>query len=110
MRVIVAGMAKKTIVEVLSDLSGKPDAVTVFFSWQGVAYEVDLTPDEAAKIEKALTPVIEVSRRASKPSGSRGKPNRDTAEVRAWAEANGLVEPGGRGRLPNTVWDAWANR
>lgn len=54
-----------TIETKVSDLSGKQsdDIATYTFALDGETYEIDLTKDEFAKLEKALDPYLEGGRR-----------------------------------------------
>lgn len=104
-------MAKKTIEKFFSDLSGEEiesTSPTVPFVFDGVGYEVDLTPSERETFEKAVAPYIAVGRRAGRRSGrTAGPSNRPDAKVvRAWAQESGLEVPA-RGRVPASIIEAY---
>ena len=52
-------MAKTTITSVSDDIDGTPDAETVTFGFQGVAYSIDLAQKNFDKLTKALAPFID---------------------------------------------------
>jgi hypothetical protein len=110
-------MAQKVLVRVTSDLSGKPDAQTVRFSYEGFDYEIDLTEAEHSKLGGFLSTYMSAARRAGR-TNTRSKaaePRRMTAStgdsnaVRAWAKANG-IEVSDRGRVPARIQTAYENR
>lgn len=104
------GMAKKTIIE--SDVSGKPGASTYVFALGTEWYEIDLTEDEVAELEKAM----ESYRKKGRKRGARGvrRVNREVPkttarqrqEIRAWARENGH-EVEARGQIPKHVFSAY---
>lgn len=101
-------MAKKTVAKYFSDISGKEitDASpTVRFAFGGVNYEVDLTADERAEFEAALSTYIDAGRRAR--TGSRRNGGPAPADVRAWANEQGMKVPA-RGRIPGTILEAYS--
>ncbi len=109
-------MARKTVEKFYSDLSGteiEGPSPTVAFVFDGVGYEVDLTPSERASFEDAVKPYIAIGRRvgartraaSSGGSGSSGGPS--AKDVRAWAQEQGLDVPA-RGRVPASVLDAYS--
>lgn len=107
-------MARKTVEKFYSDLSGteiEGPSPTVAFVFDGVGYEVDLTPSERASFEDAVKPYIAIGRRVgarTRPSSSGGSSSGPSAkDVRAWAEEQGLDVPA-RGRVPASVLDAYA--
>ncbi len=57
-------MAKKHITQVIDDLDGSviDDGTTVQFSFEGRAYEIDLSPHNAEKMRDALRPYISAGR------------------------------------------------
>lgn len=96
------------------DLTGEEfsedEITTIEFSYGGRDFRIDLGPKNATKLDDLLTPYMDkaerVNRRASSASGSAPKKNHRPG-LRQWAEEQGLVEKGGRGRLPNSVLEAW---
>lgn len=109
-------MREETItVTITSDLSGKPDAETVEFSYGGKAYEVDLTASEKAAFDKAVAKYVKAAtpvkaaattgrrKPTRKTGGTGGRPGAtpagvDPAAVREWARSQG-IDIGDRGRL-----------
>ena len=91
-------MAKKHFTQVIDDLDGSviDDGATVQFSFDGRAYEIDLSKQNAEKMRDALRPYISAGRTAEThlatprrtPRG-RAIPTRDLADVRSWAQKNG---------------------
>jgi hypothetical protein len=111
-------MAKTMVVT--DDLDGSSGARTVAFSYDGKAFEIDLSKKNATALEKLLKPYID----AARPSGSairrggpaasprRGRPRRssatvDLAAVRAWAAEAG-VQVADRGRISASVLEQYA--
>jgi hypothetical protein len=111
-------MAKKIVHQIIDDLDGTVlevgDGETVHFSLDGVAYEIDLTDDNAAALRAAVAPFISAGRRlartasvsSSAPKPKRGSGRTDLAAVRAWANDNGH-SVSDRGRVPASVLDAY---
>jgi len=94
-------MAKKTVVQYFSDLSGKPvdEGSTVSFGLSGTNYEIDLTPKERGELERLLAPYVDAGRPAAARRGSATGNGHDPRAVRAWAVEQGLNVPQ-RGRIP----------
>src|ERR1700710_2042954 len=102
-------MAKTTITSVSDDIDETPDAQTVTFGFQGVAYSIDLSQKNLDKLTKALAPFIE---RATKQRGrvsatarkTIAKPERgyEISELREWAAKKKIDLPQ-RGRIPAAV-------
>src|ERR1700760_2154045 len=88
-------MAKRTVVSeiLIDDLDGGTAERTVRFSWEGVAYELELSKKNAVMFDRAMKPYVSAARRAKSTRGRRpaaaraGK--RDLAPVREWASKNG---------------------
>lgn len=102
-------MAKRTIVTTLyaDDLTGEEvpeDSIrSIQFTMGGVVYEIDLGPKSVEKFDKAMAPWIAAARRVGgKKSTAARKGATPAAEVRAWAQSNGITVPE-RGRIPETV-------
>ncbi|MDQ6850735.1 MAG: Lsr2 family protein [Actinomycetota bacterium] len=110
-------MAKQTLVtEVLvDDIDGTTGERTITFTWDGTAYEIELSKKNATAFEKTMKPYLDAARRVRSSRGRRagavrgGK--RDLAAIRAWADQNGF-EVSSRGRVAGAVIDAYdaANR
>ena len=115
---MIRAMAIKTVL--IDDFDGTPlpESVTsTTFSLNGSRYEIDLGPENAAKLAEALAPFIKAGRRLSdtgrgerRTTGSRRPASRpDLAAIREWAQANGH-QVGDRGRIPAAIIEAYANR
>ena len=119
-------MAQRTIVQLVSDLSGDEmqagEGRTVEFSVDGTSYTIDLTDKEAAGFDKALAMYVEHAtktsggstsgRKRSSSGGSSGarsgsgRSKDELANIRAWAQANGH-QVSERGRIKQDVLDAY---
>lgn len=99
-------MAQKVQVLLVDDLDGGEANETVAFSLDGTAYEIDLSDSNAAKMRDALAPFVESARKAGtskKRRGARATSSRErSADIRAWAKANG-IKVNERGRIPANV-------
>jgi hypothetical protein len=88
-------MASIVSVVVSDDIDGSPDAESVSLGLERVSYEIDLSDKSRAKLDKALAPFIEHSRRVSRTSRrtarrKSARSSRDNTIVRAWAREHGL--------------------
>lgn len=112
-------MAKQTVVTELlvDDLDGSTADRTVYFSWDGTSYEIELSKRNAVAFEKAVKPYVDAARR-TRSSGGRARRaansrsgKRDLSAIRDWASQNGF-EVSARGRIASSVIDAYeaANR
>lgn len=109
------------------DLDGSPAEVTVSYTWQGQAYEIDLSDNNAEAFAEALAPYLAASRRTgrkpartggrrattSAPEGATtgaaavaGVGQFDPKAVRVWAKDNG-IELAPRGRLSHAVLEQY---
>ena len=89
-------MAQHVSVVLVDDVDGSPAEETVTFALDGVGYEIDLSPGNAARLREGLSQWLQSARRVS---GSRGRGNRSSTKqstvgasnstVREWARANG---------------------
>jgi hypothetical protein len=100
-------MAQKTLVILEDDLEGGEAAETLSFSLDGVAYEIDLSAKNAAKLRDAMAMYVGSARRVGG-RASRGKAkvarsgNPRTADIREWARTTGL-DVSERGRIPASI-------
>lgn len=100
-------MARKVVVELVDDLDGTPieegTGGTVSFSFDGVAYEIDLSEASRAKLAQALEPFIAAERRAE---GSQA-----TTRKRGTAQANSAATStqSASGRAPTAARSATAD-
>ena len=105
-------------VMIVDDLDGSEGAETISYGFDGQAYEIDLSEENAEKFRSVLQQYIDVSRPASRPVGSfapvrtarrqsAGSGGRDDIpQIRAWAEAQGM-EVNARGRIKKEIIDAY---
>jgi hypothetical protein len=100
---------QRVITELVDDTDGtiiaEGQGRTVSFAFDGVTYEIDLTNDNAGKLESALAPWVTAGRRVGgtprrKPEQKRSK--EQTQAIRAWAIANGH-QLADRGRIPADI-------
>jgi hypothetical protein len=109
-------VAQKVQTILVDDLDGGPAEETVLFSVDGVAYEIDLSAANAAKLRDAFAPYVGTARRVGgggsgagrgRPArGARSRPDDRIAQIRAWARENGH-HVNERGRIPATVVAAY---
>jgi hypothetical protein len=113
-------MARRIVHQLVDDLDGTLLEVgvgeTVLFSLDGVAYEIDLTDENAEALRDAFAPYIAAARPISRstsgsPSTSSARKRRRTGQqdfsaVRAWAKENGH-QVSERGRVPAAVLEAY---
>lgn len=106
-------MARKVEVTLIDDIDGSKAARTVEFALEGAQYQIDLSEENIAALEKALAPYVEKAHRVPAAAG-RGRrraaastdAGASAAQVRAWAAEQGIkVSP--RGRIPAEVMDAF---
>jgi hypothetical protein len=81
----------------IDDLDGGTADETITFAIDGNGYEIDLSGDNAKRLREALTPFVSSARRGqSTPTRGRKRSSiqpsaRDkSADIRAWAKAQGL--------------------
>lgn len=113
-------MARKTVVELIDDISGKPAQETVTFALDGMVYEIDLSAENADRLRAGLAPFLDRARKAGTPRGQRAavpragtavtgrtaRSREESAEIRAWAKQHGIVV-NERGRIPAKVIEAY---
>lgn len=104
-------MARKTYVELIDDISGDKAEETVSFALDGVAYEIDLSAENAEKLREELGAWVGKARRVGgrrqrgTASASRASSN-DSARIREWAREAGYEVPD-RGRISGTIRKAY---
>lgn len=103
-------MARKTYVELIDDLTGDKAAETVSFALDGVAYEIDLSEDNAKKFREEIGSWTEKARRVGGRRARGTSPARsganDSARIREWAREAGYEVPD-RGRISGTIRTAY---
>ncbi|GAB3490683.1 histone-like nucleoid-structuring protein Lsr2 [Nocardiopsis coralliicola] len=103
-------MAQKVQVLLVDDLDGGEADETVSFGVDGTTYEIDLSTDNASQLRDVLDRYVKAARKAPAKSGGRGRrqqqrsaPSRErSAEIRAWAKAQGK-QVNERGRIPAAI-------
>jgi hypothetical protein len=84
-------MAKIVNTVITDDLDGSPAAEAVRFSFDGLAYEIDLAAANRERLREFLQPFIDAGRRDGRGRPSRSaSARRETAAIRAWATEQGL--------------------
>lgn len=105
-------MATRTVK--VSDLTGEEgdvQTVKIVDPSNNRTYQIDLTGKEVDGLIKQLSKYLQAARPATDTTPARRTANRtsnEAAAVRQWAEHKQLIKPGGRGRIPQTVWDQYA--
>lgn len=104
-------MARKTYVELIDDVDGTKAEETVSFALDGVAYEIDLSEENAASLRSELATWVEKARRVGGrrtrgTSGGRSGSSGDSARIREWARGQGYEVPD-RGRISGTIRKAY---
>lgn len=112
-------MARKIIHQLVDDIDGTVlevgDGETILFSLDGIAYEIDLSAENAAALRDALSTYTSAGRRVSSgrsaaaapaAAGRRRAGQRDLGVVREWAKANGF-KVSERGRVPASILEAY---
>lgn len=112
-------MATRTVTHKTDDLDGSDADLTLSYTFDGQAYEIDLNEKNAEEFREAMAPYIAASRKAGQPKGGSGrrspggssKPAQgdgqlDTQAVRVWAQQNGL-EVSSRGRISAKVLEQY---
>lgn len=116
-------MARRIVHQLVDDLDGSVlevgEGETVLFSLDGVAYEIDLTEENAAGLRDALAPYVSAARSVSSRSGAsrsgaaggsgrtrRRAGQQDYTAIRTWAKQNGHTVSE-RGRIPASVLEAY---
>ena len=110
-------MAQKVML--IDDLDGSEGAETIKYSVDGKDYEIDLSEKNAERFRNALKEFVDASREVEQApvltfaparsgrrqsSGSSGRD--DIAQIRAWAEAQG-IDVSARGRIKKEIIEAY---
>lgn len=108
-------MARKVTVELIDDYDGKSKALeTVFFSLDGVEYEIDLSIKNAGKLRGLFERWTEPARKVGRiPRGKSGRTGvrtvadkEQTKVIRDWARNNGY-NVSSRGRIQADIIEAY---
>lgn len=97
-------MAKKVITQLIDDIDGKDADETVTFALDGTTYELDLSAKNADKFRGLFQDYIAAGRKVGKTGRRTAAKSSNAAEIRAWAQSNGIEVPA-RGRIPQEVRD-----
>jgi hypothetical protein len=108
-------MAQRVSVNLVDDIDGGSAVETIYFSLDGVNYEIDLGRRNADRLRAAMAAYSEAGRRLVRTTGrGRGRTvvqrrvevAADPRAVRAWAKANKVAVPD-RGRIPQAVLERY---
>lgn len=108
-------MARREIVVLEDDLDGGKADETLKFGLDGVAYEIDLSKENAATMREALAPYVAGARKSSRGGvvvggrsarGSAAADREQNKAIRAWAKRKGK-SISGRGRIPQSIVDEY---
>jgi hypothetical protein len=109
-------MARTVTVNLVDDIDGvTPADETVYFSFDGAEFAIDLSSDNAAELREQLQRWIAHARRQGGRARKRGSgrvpavTTMPTVEIRAWAKKNGYGVAS-RGRIPAEVVEAYQSR
>ncbi|MGH3366578.1 MAG: histone-like nucleoid-structuring protein Lsr2 [Nocardioidaceae bacterium] len=103
-------MAQRVHVVLEDDLDGGEAAETVSFSLDGISYEIDLSAKNAGKLRDSIAVYVGSARRVGgrrRKGSAKSARSSSSADVRAWARANGWDIPD-RGRIAAEVREAYA--
>jgi Lsr2 len=102
------GIVMATKVTLLDDMDGSDNATTVEFTLNERTFEMELSPDNLAKLEAALIPFIEKARDTTPvPRWTNARhATVDQSLVRTWASENN-VEVSPKGRVPGWIIDRY---
>jgi hypothetical protein len=105
-------MAQKVLYQMVDDIDGGEAAETVPFSLDGVAYEIDLSHENASALRGELAVFVAAARliggrKARRKSAERPAPRSDRSkQIREWARQSGF-EVSNRGRISSEVVAAY---
>jgi hypothetical protein len=105
-------VAQRTEIILIDDIDGGKADETIRFALDGVAYEIDLSAKNAAKLRDQLATYVSVARKAGKaPTRPAVRPQavpvvtadrEQNQAIRAWARKKGLAVSD-RGRIPAEI-------
>lgn len=101
-------MAKRMHVVLEDDLDGSEAAETLAFTVDGVAYEIDLSAENAERFRETVAPWVGAARRVGgrRATGRKAVKDGSANDIRAWAIAQGM-QVSSRGRVSQEVRDAY---
>lgn len=115
-------MARNTIVQVVSDISGKPlkegEVRNVILGFEDRMIELDLSQAELDELTKTINPYLEAGtpvklqgeKKQKRPDTGSGLSKEDMKAIRSWWKETGTVEGHEfreRGRIPKQVIEKW---
>lgn len=106
-------MAQRVQIILEDDLTGGEAEETHAFTFDGKAYEIDLSAANSQQFRGVMAPYIAAARKVTgrsnspKRTTSSGSSSRNPKEIRAWAAENGIEVPS-RGRIPAEVEQKYA--
>jgi hypothetical protein len=109
----IISMARKVVVTLVDDYDGKSQAEeTVSFAVDGVAYEMDLSADNAGQLRGFFDQWVPYARKVGRTRRGRGGVLRSANDreqatvIREWARKNG-IDVSARGRISAEVVEAY---
>lgn len=111
-------MARREIVVLEDDLDGGTADESVKFGLDGIAYEIDLSSKNAAKLREVLNSYVKVARKSRAgvvtgrgvpprtPRGATATDREQNKAVREWAKRKGYTISE-RGRIPQNIVDEY---
>lgn len=99
-------MARSTQVLLIDDIDGDEATETITFTFEGVAYEIDLNAKNAEKFRSSMEVWTTNGRRVGGRSNRGTKRNSEIPKIRQWAKENGY-EVSERGRVSQEIQDAY---
>jgi hypothetical protein len=111
-------MVQRTKITLIDDVDGETAAdETIQFGLDGVQYEIDLGSAHADQLRASIWQWVDYARQIggrrkhkakdkAKTNGHKASATPSSAEVRAWAQSQGVEVPS-RGRVPADVWAAF---
>jgi hypothetical protein len=92
--------------ELIDDLDGSPAVRSVYFTYQGTVFEIDLSEAHSQEFDAAMSPWVAAARRTATPGLPKPRRTaygrRRSAAIRVWASEEQLVRVP-YGRLPGRV-------
>lgn len=99
-------MAQRTQIVLTDDIDGTEADTTIKFGVGSAEFEIDLSSQNAAQFEKAVSPFIAAARKVGggvrRTSRSARSAGPSPSEVRDWAKSQG-IEVKDRGRVPDAL-------
>ncbi|MGQ4598984.1 Lsr2 dimerization domain-containing protein [Nocardia sp. R6R-6] len=106
-------MARKVVVTLVDDYDGRSQAEeTVSFAMDGVAFEMDLSTENAGQLREFFEQWVPYARKVGRARRGRGGAPRSVTEreqatvIREWARKNG-IDVSARGRIAAEVVEAY---